>query len=76
MTLRIALVGGPMYDHIETMFAPGEVEIVVKADHSTLNRAVASVLAAGERIDVLATHSMRRLDKYAHIVLRLRPWSP
>jgi multiple sugar transport system substrate-binding protein len=57
MTLRIALVGGPMYDHIEALFAPGEVEIVVKADHPTLNRAVASMLAAGERIDVLATHS-------------------
>ena len=57
MTLRIALVGGPMYDHIEMMFAPGEVEIIVKADHPTLNRSVATMLAAGERIDVLATHS-------------------
>jgi multiple sugar transport system substrate-binding protein len=57
MTLRVALVGGPMYDHIETMFAPGEVEIIVKADHPTLNRTVASMLAAGERIDLLATHS-------------------
>ncbi len=57
MALRIALVGGPMYDHIENMFAPGEVEIVVKADHPTLNRTVAAMLEAGERIDVLSTHS-------------------
>lgn len=57
MTLRIALVGGPMYDHIESVFAPGEVEIIAKADHPTLNRAVAAMLLAGERIDVLATHS-------------------
>lgn len=57
MTLRIALVGGPMYDHIENVFEPGEVEIVVKADHPTLNRTVAAMLEAGERIDVLSTHS-------------------
>jgi multiple sugar transport system substrate-binding protein len=46
-----------MYDHLYNAFAPGEVEIVVHADHPTLNREVASMLAAGERIDVLATHS-------------------
>ncbi len=57
MALRIALVGGPMYDHIEAAFAPGEVEIVVKGDHPTLNRTVAELLSAGVRIDVLATHS-------------------
>ena len=39
MTLRVALVGGPMYDHLYDAFAPGEVEIVVHADHPTLNRA-------------------------------------
>ncbi len=57
MTLRVALVGGPMYDRLYETFAPGEVEIVVHADHPTLNRRVAEMLAAGERIDVLATHS-------------------
>jgi multiple sugar transport system substrate-binding protein len=57
VTLRIALVGGPMYDHIEKLFVPGEVEIVAKADHPTLNRTVAAMLEAGERIDVLSTHS-------------------
>ncbi len=46
-----------MYDHIESVFAPGEVEIIAKADHPTLNRTVDSMLAAGHRIDVLATHS-------------------
>jgi multiple sugar transport system substrate-binding protein len=46
-----------MYDHIEAAFEPGEVEIVAKADHPTLNRIVAEMLAGGERIDVLATHS-------------------
>ena len=57
MKLRVALVGGPMYDHLYESFAPGEVEIVVHADHPTLNRRVAELLAAGERIDVLATHA-------------------
>jgi multiple sugar transport system substrate-binding protein len=46
-----------MYDHLYEVFAPGEVEVVVHADHPTLNRRVAEMLAAGERIDVLATHS-------------------
>lgn len=55
--LRVALVGGPMYDHLyERLRRPG-VEIVVHADHPTLNREVAQMLAAGTRIDVLATHS-------------------
>jgi multiple sugar transport system substrate-binding protein len=56
VTLRVALVGGPMYDHLYTAFAPGEVEVVVHADHPTLNRRVAELLAAGERLDVIATH--------------------
>jgi multiple sugar transport system substrate-binding protein len=55
--LRVALVGGPMYDHLYRAFPPGGVEVVVHADHPTLNREVARMLAAGERIDVCATHS-------------------
>ena len=57
MTLRVALVGGPMYDHLYEVFEPGEVEVVVHADHPTLNRRVAELLTAGQRIDLLATHS-------------------
>lgn len=57
MTLRVALVGGPMYDRLYDMFTGRDVEVVVHADHPTLNRQVARMLAAGERIDVLATHS-------------------
>jgi multiple sugar transport system substrate-binding protein len=53
--LRVALVGGPMYDHLYPLL--GDVEVVVHADHPTLNRDVAGRLAAGERIDVLSTHS-------------------
>ena len=52
--LRVALVGGPMYDHI--LPALGDVELVVHADHPTLNREVAALLERGERIDVLSTH--------------------
>jgi multiple sugar transport system substrate-binding protein len=55
--LRVALVGGPMYDHLYSRLRDRDVEIVVHADHPTLNRRVAELLAAGERIDVLATHS-------------------
>lgn len=55
MALKVALVGGPMYDHLYD--ALGDVEIVVHADHPTLNHEVARLLAAGERIDVLSTHS-------------------
>lgn len=57
MTLRVALVGGPMYDHLYALLDPEDIEIVVHADHPTLNREVAQRLAAGERIDVLSTHS-------------------
>jgi multiple sugar transport system substrate-binding protein len=55
--LRVALVGGPMYDHLYTRLRDRGVEVVVHEDHPTLNRRVAAMLAAGERIDVLATHS-------------------
>ena len=55
--LRVALVGGPMYDHLYAAFRPGEVDVVVHADHPTLNRQVAEMLRAGERLDVMATHS-------------------
>jgi multiple sugar transport system substrate-binding protein len=46
-----------MYDHLYEIFAPGEVEVLVHADHPTHNRHVAEMLGAGERIDLLATHS-------------------
>jgi multiple sugar transport system substrate-binding protein len=57
MTLRVALVGGPMYDGLYRMLDSVDVEVVVHADHPTLNRAVAERLQRGERIDVLSTHS-------------------
>jgi len=57
VTLRVALVGGPMYDHLYTLLDQADVEIVVHADHPTLNRRVAELLGAGERLDLIATHS-------------------
>jgi multiple sugar transport system substrate-binding protein len=57
MALRVALVGGPMYDGLYDLFAAGEVEVVVHADHPTLNREVAARLGRGERIDLVSTHS-------------------
>jgi multiple sugar transport system substrate-binding protein len=45
-----------MYDGLYAML-PSDAEIVVHEDHPTLNRRVAELLAAGERIDVLSTHS-------------------
>src|SRR5580765_5626270 len=53
--LRVALVGGPMYDSLYEPFID-DVEVVVHADHPTLNRRVAELLSRGERIDVLSTH--------------------
>ena len=44
-----------MYDSLYEPFLD-DVEVVVHADHPTLNRRVAELLAAGERIDVLSTH--------------------
>lgn len=55
MGLKVALVGGPMYDRLYDSLEG--VEVVVHADHPTLNRTVADMLARGERIDVLSTHS-------------------
>ena len=54
--MRVALVGGPMYDHLYDALGRN-VEIVVQADHPTLNHEVAHRLEIGERIDVLSTHS-------------------
>ena len=56
MALRVALVGGPMYDGLYSLL-PSDADVVVHADHPTLNQAVAELLAAGERIDLLSTHS-------------------
>lgn len=56
MTLRLALIGGPMYDGLYSVLEGRDVEVVVHADHPSLNRAVAEMLAGGERIDVLSTH--------------------
>ena len=53
--LKVALVGGPMYDHLYEQYE--DVDVVVHADHPTLNRRVAELVSAGERIDVLSTHS-------------------
>lgn len=69
MALRVALVGGPMYDGLYRILDGWDVEVAVHADHPTLNRAVADLLARGERIDVLSTHC-----KYAPSQARwLRP---
>ncbi len=57
MTLRVALVAGPMYDHLYEVFDDRDVEVVVHADHPTLNAAVADRLARGERLDLISTHS-------------------
>ena len=59
MPLRVALVGGPMYDHLYRLLdgAGVDVEVVVHADHPTLNRAVADMLGRGERLDLISTHS-------------------
>ena len=46
-----------MYDHLYGRLRDADVEVVVHEDHPTLNRRVAELLGAGERIDVLATHS-------------------
>lgn len=66
--LRVALVGGPMYDGVYDLFRH-EVDVVVHAEHPTLNGAVAERLAAGERLDLISTHG-----KYAPSQARwLRP---
>jgi multiple sugar transport system substrate-binding protein len=60
-----------MYDSLYEPFLD-DVEVVVHADHPTLNRQVAAMLADGERIDVLSTHG-----KYAPSQARwLRPLDP
>ncbi len=46
-----------MYDHLYDAMPPSEIEVVVHADHPTLNRTVADLLAAGERLDLISTHS-------------------
>lgn len=59
MTLRVALVAGPMYDHLYSVFdaAGVDVDVVVHEDHPTLNRRVAEMVSAGERLDLISTHA-------------------
>jgi multiple sugar transport system substrate-binding protein len=45
-----------MYDGLLRLLDPS-CEVVVHADHPTLNRRVAALLAQGERIDLISTHS-------------------
>ena len=71
MALRVALVGGPMYDGLYSLLPP-DADVVVHADHPTLNRAVAELLAAGERIDVMSTHS-KYAPSQAQWLTRLDP---
>jgi multiple sugar transport system substrate-binding protein len=44
-----------MYDRLYDQTA--DIEVVVHADHPTLNRVVTAMLERGERIDLLSTHS-------------------
>lgn len=47
-----------MYDHLyEALPGDLDVEVIVHADHPTLNRRVAELLGAGDRLDVISTHS-------------------
>ena len=57
MSLRVALVGGPMYDPVYRLLDGADVEVVVHADHPTLNRRVAEILGAGGRLDLISTHA-------------------
>ncbi len=60
-----------MYDDLYSRFS-GIVEVVVHADHPTLNRRVADLLEAGERLDLISTHG-----KYAPSQSRwLQPLDP
>lgn len=52
---RVALIAGPMYDAVSDAIRD-DVEVVVAADHLSLNAAVAELLASGERLDVISTH--------------------
>jgi multiple sugar transport system substrate-binding protein len=67
VTLRVALVGGPMYDGLYDLFAD-DVEVAVHADHPTLNREVAARLAAGERLDVISTHGKYAPSQAEHLL--------
>jgi multiple sugar transport system substrate-binding protein len=57
MTFRVALVGGPMYDELYESMSALDLEVVVHADHPTLNRRVADMLSNGEQLDLISTHS-------------------
>jgi multiple sugar transport system substrate-binding protein len=57
VSLRLALIAGPMYDGLHHLLDEPGVEVVVRGDHPTLNREVAARLARGERLDLVSTHS-------------------
>jgi multiple sugar transport system substrate-binding protein len=65
VSLRVAIVGGPMYDGLYEIFAGHDVEIVLHAPHPELNRRVAAMLASGEHVDVVSTHSKYAPSQHA-----------
>jgi multiple sugar transport system substrate-binding protein len=62
-TLRVALVGGPMYDGLYETIPDFEktsavhVEVVARLPHPELNAFVKQALESGVRIDVISTHT-------------------
>lgn len=62
-TLRVALIGGPQYDHIGEALASFTaatgvaVDVAFRGDHPALNDHLAEALPAGVAYDVVSTHS-------------------
>lgn len=63
MTVRTALVGGPMYDPLYDIIPEFEhaagvrVEVVAQLPHPELNAFVKDALESGARLDVISTHT-------------------
>ncbi len=62
-TLRVAFIGGPMYDGLYETIADFErtaslrVEVVAKLTHPELNAFVKQALESGAQVDVISTHT-------------------
>ena len=70
MTVRVALVGGPMYDHLYTLLDGLDVEVVVHADHPTLKWGNHAIKPRAGMVNSMCERSPRA-SSLTHSALRL-----
>lgn len=73
-SLRVALIGGPQYDHVQQLIGQFEqlhgirVKVAFRGPHPELNRCLAHDFAMGVPYDLVSTHSKYAPSQAAHLL--------